>query len=284
MLDSNPPHDSPTPVPSSGNSENQKMSPTQNDKRDSSAENDVETQTNGDLNGNGVDNLENNDLPIGTLGSGPDVNLVEPDQDAETVALSRLRCTSIRTEEIADREKQKKERREQRQNRCADYPGLAFGSAAFGSETMMKFNIIKNELHNIMRSQLKRVDGEVAALSQRIKALDENLAKSEEYIKTATAALADAVAMEITENQDHSEENNNPLSQFDAQMAILEGRLLQAQYLASKASSQTIITTNNSENSEELVTVDNNIVSSSSNTPQAAEKPPPKLRRPFPVP
>ena len=40
--------------------------------------------------------------------------------------------------EIADREKQKKERREQRQNRCADYPGLAFGSAAFGSETMMK--------------------------------------------------------------------------------------------------------------------------------------------------
>ena len=147
-----------------------------------------------------------------------------------------------------------------------------------------RFNIIKNELHNIMRSQLKRVDGEVAALSQRIKALDENLAKSEEYIKTATAALADAVAMEITENQDHSEENNNPLSQFDAQMAILEGRLLQAQYLASKASSQTIVTTNNSENSEELVTVDNNIVSSSSNTPQAAEKPPPKLRRPFPVP
>ena len=66
-----------------------------------------------------------------------DLNILE-DQDAETVALSRLRCTSIRTEEIADREKQKKAARENRRNRCADYPGLAFGSAAFGSETMMK--------------------------------------------------------------------------------------------------------------------------------------------------
>lgn len=56
------------------------------------------------------------------------------EDDAETVELARLRCTSIRTEEIADREKKKQSRR----NRCADYPGLAFGSAAFGSETMMK--------------------------------------------------------------------------------------------------------------------------------------------------
>ena len=58
---------------------------------------------------------------------------------------------------------------------------------------MMKFNIIKNELHNIMRSQLKRVDGEVSAMAQRIKALDDNLALSEQYIKTATATLAEAV-------------------------------------------------------------------------------------------
>jgi hypothetical protein len=80
-----------------------------------------------------------------------------------------------------------------RTNRCADYPGLAFGSAMFGSDTMMKFNIIKNELHNIMRSQLKRVDGEVSAMAQRIKALDANLELSEQYIKTATATLAEAV-------------------------------------------------------------------------------------------
>ena len=63
----------------------------------------------------------------------------------------------------------------------------------FGSDTMMKFNIIKNELHNIMRSQLKRVDGEVSAMAQRIKALDANLELSEQYIKTATATLAEAV-------------------------------------------------------------------------------------------
>ena len=76
---------------------------------------------------------------------------------------SKLRCSSVTTEELAEREKAKSARR---QNRCPDYPGLAFGAAmGFGSDTMMKFNIIKNELHNIMRSQLKRVDGEVVALS-----------------------------------------------------------------------------------------------------------------------
>ena len=135
-----------------------------------------------------------------------------------------------------------------------------------------------------MRSQLKRVDGEVAALSQRIKALDDNLAKSEEYIKTATAALADAVAMEVDRNETdlQDEENNNPLSQFDAQMAILEGRLLQAKYLASKASSQTII---NSEDNSNLTSSVNNIANTTTvPTVTVAEKPPPKLRRPFPVP
>ena len=135
-----------------------------------------------------------------------------------------------------------------------------------------------------MRSQLKRVDGEVAALSQRIKALDDNLAKSEEYIKTATAALADAVAMEVDRNDaDQDEENNNPLSQFDAQMAILEGRLLQAKYLASKASSQTIINST-SEDSNSTSVVNNIATTTTAGTVTIAEKPPPKLRRPFPVP
>ena len=69
------------------------------------------------------------------------------------------RCSSVQTEELVEQEKAKRVRREKR---CPDYPGLAFGAPlGFGSDTMMKFNIIKNELHNIMRSQLKRVDGEV---------------------------------------------------------------------------------------------------------------------------
>lgn len=279
MLDSNS-NDS-----SSCNSENQKMSPRENDENEA-IKKETEEQQNGDLNPRALTPLTGTADDLDNLERTGDLNNLE-DQDAETVALSRLRCTSIRTEEIADREKQKKAAREQRRNRCADYPGLAFGSAAFGSETMMKFNIIKNELHNIMRSQLKRVDGEVTALGERIKALDDNLAKSEEYIKTATAALAEAVAMEITDNE-NSEENNNPLSQFDAQMAILEGRLLQAKYLASKASSQTINTTpsNTSEENSSNSTVENNNIVSivSAPTPAPSEKPPPKLRRPFPVP
>jgi len=266
MLDSNP--NEPT--------SSEKMPPRENEENDDVKKDEEDAD---ELNSRTSRTRENIDRPVGR-----DLTISE-DQDAETVALSRLRCTSIRTEEIADREKQKKISREQRRNRCADYPGLAFGSAAFGSETMMKFNIIKNELHNIMRSQLKRVDGEVAALSQRIKALDDNLAKSEEYIKTATAALADAVAMEVDRNETdlQDEENNNPLSQFDAQMAILEGRLLQAKYLASKASSQTII---NSEDNSNLTSSVNNIATTTPTVPTVtvAEKPPPKLRRPFPVP
>lgn len=70
--------------------------------------------------------------------------------DAETLALASLRCTSERTEVVADRERRRK-------RRCSDYPGLAFGFSIFSSDTMMKFNIIRNELHNIMNTQLKRV-------------------------------------------------------------------------------------------------------------------------------
>jgi len=209
--------------------------------------------------------------------------ITDEDSDAETAELSRLRCTSVRTEVIAEK-KQRKDRR----NRCADYPGLAFGSAAFGSETMMKFNIIKNELHNIMRSQLKRVDGEVSALSQRIKALDENLAKSEQYIKTATAALADAVAMEVENDE---EDVNDPLSQFDAQMAILEGKLLEAKYLASKATSMSLPTSSSSQISSTPIKKSDESSSSSSsdNNNQVLEhdkkpaKVVAKLRRPFPI-
>ena len=73
------------------------------------------------------------------------------DDDAETLELARLRCTSERTEVIAERELRRNQRR------CADYPGFAFGSSIFGSDTLMKFNIIRNELQNIKNSQLKRV-------------------------------------------------------------------------------------------------------------------------------
>lgn len=72
------------------------------------------------------------------------------DLDPETEELSKLRCTSERTEVIAEKEMRRKGRR------CADYPGLAF-SSTFSSDTMMKFSIIRNEIQNIMNTQLKRV-------------------------------------------------------------------------------------------------------------------------------
>merc|ERR1711962_55524 len=127
-----------------------------------------------------------------------------------------LICSSKRTEEINEQEKKKQQRREKR---CPDYPGLAFGAPmGFGSDTMMKFNIIKNELHNIMRSQLKRVDGEVVALSERIMLFDENLEKSEAYIKIATSTLAEAVQLEMErkEREGEDSQDDSALSQFDA--------------------------------------------------------------------
>lgn len=77
-------------------------------------------------------------------------DMFESENDPEAAEWSKLRCTSERTEDVAERE-------HRRQRRCADYPGLAFGRSIFSSDTMMKFNIIRNELHNIMKTQLKRV-------------------------------------------------------------------------------------------------------------------------------
>jgi len=72
------------------------------------------------------------------------------EEDPEMAELAKLRCPSERTEVQAEREAR-------RRKRCADYPGLAFGSSIFSSDTMMKFSLIKNELQNIMGNQLKRV-------------------------------------------------------------------------------------------------------------------------------
>lgn len=81
-----------------------------------------------------------------------DLWLHDIENDPEVAEWSKLRCTSERTEVVAERE-------DRRQRRCADYPGLAFGRSIFSSDTMMKFSIIRNELHNIKKTQLKRVRG-----------------------------------------------------------------------------------------------------------------------------
>merc|ERR1712079_312655 len=158
-------------------------------------------------------------------------------EDAETTEFwAKLRCGSLRTEEGAEREKQKQERIKNRQSRQSkDYPGLAFGSAMFGSDTSMKFNIIKNELHNIMRSQLKRVDGEMNAFSSRVKEFDKHLEESENYIRQATSALADVVALQAEEDKSQNEDNENEsnLSAFDQHVLFLETQLRDAKMKAS---------------------------------------------------
>lgn len=80
-----------------------------------------------------------------------DADIADIENDPEAAEWAKLRCTSERTEVVAEREYRRQNRR------CADYPGLAFGRSIFSSDTMMKLNIIRNELHNIMKTQLKRV-------------------------------------------------------------------------------------------------------------------------------
>lgn len=152
--------------------------------------------------------------------------------DDEILELSKLRCTSLQTEELSQRQREKEKRRG-RTRRCADYPGLEI-SNMFGSDTMMKLAVIKNELHNIKGQQLRRVDGEVAAMAARVRAVDENLEKSEKFIKTATAALAEAVRYQTEHSKEEGEEEN-ALTRFDAQMKLLEGKLMQAKSLAKES-------------------------------------------------
>ncbi|XP_050513640.1 tropomyosin-1, isoforms 9A/A/B isoform X7 [Diabrotica virgifera virgifera] len=146
--------------------------------------------------------------------------------DPEIEELSKLRCTSEMTEVVAEREK--------RRRRCADYPGLAFASSIFSSDTLMKFSIIKNELHNIMNTQLKRAESEVAALNRRIQLLEEDLERSEERLATATAKLAEASqAADESERQRKVLENRSLAD--EERMDALENQLKEARFLAEEA-------------------------------------------------
>ncbi|XP_054286124.1 tropomyosin-1, isoforms 9A/A/B isoform X3 [Macrosteles quadrilineatus] len=150
------------------------------------------------------------------------------EQDQETEELAKLRCPSERTEVIAEREQRRRKRR------CADYPGLAFGSSIFSSDTLMKFSIIKNELHNILNSQLKRAESEVAALNRRIQLLEEDLERSEERLATATAKLAEASQAADESERARKVLENRSLAD-EERMDALENQLKEARFLAEEA-------------------------------------------------
>ncbi|XP_013182982.1 tropomyosin-2 isoform X2 [Amyelois transitella] len=149
------------------------------------------------------------------------------DDDPETAELAKLRCTSECTEVLAERESR-------RRRRCADYPGLAFGSSIFSSDTMMKFSIIKNELQNIKNTALKRAESEVAALNRRIQLLEEDLERSEERLATATAKLAEA-SQAADESERIRKALENRTNMEDDRVAILEAQLVQAKRIAEES-------------------------------------------------
>ncbi|XP_039758327.1 tropomyosin-2 isoform X10 [Pararge aegeria] len=165
-----------------------------------------------------------------SAGDGADVTVLASDisdDDPETAELAKLRCTSECTEVLAARENR-------RRRRCADYPGLAFGSSIFSSDTMMKFSIIKNELQNIKNTALKRAESEVAALNRRIQLLEEDLERSEERLATATAKLAEA-SQAADESERIRKALENRTNMEDDRVAILEAQLSQAKLIAEES-------------------------------------------------
>jgi tropomyosin-1 len=149
-------------------------------------------------------------------------------EDPEIEELSRLRCTSERAEVVAERETRRRGRR------CADYPGLAFASSIFSSDTLIKFSIIRNELHNIMNTQLTRAESDVAALNRRIQLLEEDLERSEERLATATAKLAEASAAADESERQRKVLENRSLAD-EERMDALENQLKEARFLAEEA-------------------------------------------------
>ncbi|XP_068622419.1 tropomyosin-2 isoform X2 [Battus philenor] len=149
------------------------------------------------------------------------------DDDPETAELAKLRCPSECTEALAARENR-------RRRRCADYPGLAFGSSIFSSDTMIKFSIIKNELQNIKNTALKRAESEVAALNRRIQLLEEDLERSEERLATATAKLSEASQAADESERARKVLENRSLAD-EERMDALENQLKEARFLAEEA-------------------------------------------------
>ncbi|KAH7953646.1 hypothetical protein HPB49_010854 [Dermacentor silvarum] len=144
----------------------------------------------------------------------PSRSPADGDLDPDADELERLRCSSVQTEQvIAERN-----RRNARQP-SAGYPGLAFGGSVFSSSTLMRFRLIANELHNITNVQLKRAEGEVSALRNRINALGENLGREESELRQASHEVSLA-RMESQQEGDDGEE--------DGEMSLLDTQLIES--------------------------------------------------------
>ncbi|XP_068153876.1 uncharacterized protein Tm1 isoform X4 [Drosophila tropicalis] len=180
---------------------------------------------------NGANIMEASSDSLATDGGGAAIDegiALTEDDDTQAAEWSKLRCTSESAEVVAEREARRNK------GRCADYPGLAFGRSIFSSDTMMKFNIIRNELHNIMNTQLKRAESEVAALNRRIQLLEEDLERSEERLGSATAKLSEASQAADESERARKILENRALAD-EERMDALENQLKEARFLAEEA-------------------------------------------------
>ncbi|XP_053969719.1 uncharacterized protein LOC128871735 isoform X6 [Anastrepha ludens] len=171
---------------------------------------------------------EGNMTSSGDANAAADEGIAIDDEDVQAAEWAKLRCTSEAAEIVAEREARRNK------GRCADYPGLAFGRSIFSSDTMMKFNIIRNELHNIMKTQLKRAESEVAALNRRIQLLEEDLERSEERLGSATAKLSEASQAADESERARKILENRALAD-EERMDALENQLKEARFLAEEA-------------------------------------------------
>lgn len=154
------------------------------------------------------------DRPSAEGSERPSRSPADGDLDPDSDELERLRCSSVQTEQvIAERN-----RRNARQP-SAGYPGLAFGGSIFSSSTLMRFRVIANELHNITNVQLKRAEGEVSALRNRINALEENLGREESELRQASHE----VSLARMENQQEGDDGEE-----DGEMSLLDTQLIES--------------------------------------------------------
>lgn len=145
----------------------------------------------------------------------PSRSPADGDLDSDADELSRLRCSSVQTEQvIAERN-----RRNARQP-SAGYPGLAFGGSIFSSGTLMRFRVIANELHNITNVQLKRAEGEVSALRNRINTLEESLGREETELRQASHEVSRA---RMETQQECGDDGGD-----DGEMSLLDTQLIES--------------------------------------------------------
>ena len=148
-----------------------------------------------------------------TLGDALEVDNVNGDDSPATEQgddLSTLRCESATTEDVAARFRQRSE----------GYPGLSLGSA-FSSNTMMRFSVIRNELHNVMSVQLRRASADVASLTERVDSFQTHLESRGEELLAATKAVKETLE-ELKKEAQYDAFEDKIVSMEDIQRLMIE--------------------------------------------------------------